>query len=81
MKLERARPNVFTLTVASQELSALIAAARLAVDAMRTDPEAPKDALQLLGRILDDYDRALARIRNEDGRSRRPSGDSPGTAA
>jgi hypothetical protein len=81
MKLERARPNVFTLTVASQELSALIAAARLAVDAMRTDPEAPKDALQLLARILDDYDRALARIRNEDGRSRRPSGGSPGTAA
>jgi hypothetical protein len=77
MKLERVRPNVFSVTVASQELSALIAAARLAVDTMRADPNAPREALQLLERILADYDRALARLRNEDGRTRRPSHGSP----
>jgi hypothetical protein len=81
MKLERTRPNVFRLTVASQELSALIAAARLAADAMRADPTAPADALRLLEALLADYDRALARLRNEDGRTRRPSEGSPGTAA
>jgi hypothetical protein len=73
MKLEKIRPNVFALTGTSQEVSALIAAGRLAVDVMRRDARAPREALELLERVLGDYDRALARLRNEDGRPERPS--------
>jgi hypothetical protein len=73
VKLERVRPNVFALTGTSQELSALIAAGRIAVDVMLADPDAPREALTLLERILADYDRALTRLRNENGRSQRPS--------
>ena len=42
MKVERTRANVFTLTATSQELSALIAAARLALEVMESDPRAPR---------------------------------------
>ena len=61
MKVERTRDNVFAVTATSQELSALVAAARMAVDAMRDDPRAPADAIALLDRVLADYDAALAR--------------------
>jgi hypothetical protein len=61
VKIERARENVFTLTATSQELSALVAAARMALDAMRDDPRAPVEALRILERVLADYDTALSR--------------------
>ena len=61
MKLERARENVLTLTATSQELAALVAAARMALDAMLDDPNAPLEAVRLLERILADYDVAIAR--------------------
>jgi uncharacterized protein (UPF0147 family) len=61
MKLERARENVLKLTATSQELAALIAAARMALDAMLDDPNAPPEAVRLLERILADYDAAIAR--------------------
>ncbi|HXG75136.1 MAG TPA: hypothetical protein VNJ53_01060 [Gaiellaceae bacterium] len=61
MKLERVRENVFQLTATSQELSALIAAARMARDALLDDQRAPQDALALLERVLAEYDRALGR--------------------
>ena len=77
VKVERARANVFTLTATSQELSALIAAARLALEVMESDPRAPREALELLGRVVRDYDAALARLQKEDGRPGRPSADSP----
>jgi hypothetical protein len=73
MKMERLRGNVFAVTATGQELSALIAACRLAADVMRSDPAAPREALDLLERVLRDYDRALARLPREDGRPRRPS--------
>ena len=38
MRIERSREHVFTLTATSQELSALIAAARMALDALRSAP-------------------------------------------
>jgi hypothetical protein len=63
LKVERTRPNVFTVTATSQELSALVAAARLARDVMLDDPHAPDDAIRLLERVLADYDRA---IRNDE---------------
>ncbi|HLG09355.1 MAG TPA: hypothetical protein VI409_11865 [Gaiellaceae bacterium] len=61
MKLERARENVFTVQATSQELSALIAAARMALDAMRDDLRAPAEAVRLLERVLADYDAAIQR--------------------
>lgn len=68
MKVEHTRPNVLTLTATSQELSALVAAARMALDMMRGDPHAPPEPIRALERILRDYDAALGRGRDADGR-------------
>jgi hypothetical protein len=76
LKLDQIRPTVFTLRATSQELSALVAAARMALDLMRSDQRAPAETLELLTRVLRDYDRALARHEEADGRSSRPSVDS-----
>jgi hypothetical protein len=62
VRVEQTRENVFTVTATGQELSALVAGARLALDAMRASPEAPATpAIELLGRVLDDFDRARER--------------------
>jgi hypothetical protein len=66
VKLVQTRANAFTLTATSQELSALMAAARLTYDSMTADPSAPREAMDLLGRILRDFDAALARTRRGD---------------
>jgi hypothetical protein len=62
VKLEQTRPNVFTLTATSQELSALVAAGRMAAEAMQDDPHAPPEARELLNRVLREYDAARARL-------------------
>ena len=62
MKVERTRENVFTVTATGSELSALVAGARLALDAMRASPDAPATAIELLARVLDDFDRARKRL-------------------
>jgi hypothetical protein len=63
MRIERARENVFTVTATSQELSALVGAARMAFEAMRSAPEPPPSAvLDALERVLSDYDRARERL-------------------
>jgi hypothetical protein len=72
---------VFTLKATSQELSALVAAARMALDLMRSDPGAPAETLGLLTRVLRDYDRALVRHGEADGRSSRPSASSEGESS
>ena len=72
VRVERTRENVFTVTATGQELSALVAGARLALDAMRSSPEAPAGAVELLGRVLDDFDRARARLSESP-----PNGDRP----
>jgi len=61
MRIHRERENVLTVTATSQELSALVAAARMALDMMRGDPHAPPEPVAALERILRDYDAALAR--------------------
>jgi hypothetical protein len=48
----------------------------MALDLMRGDPRAPAETLELLSRVLRDYDRALARQQEADGRSSRPSAGS-----
>lgn len=62
MKVERARENVFTVTATSQELSALVAGARMSLEVMRTAPDQPREAIELLERVLDDFDQARARM-------------------
>jgi hypothetical protein len=63
MRIERARENVFTVTATGQELSALVAGARLALEAMRNAPEPPPaEALEALQRVLADFDRARERL-------------------
>jgi hypothetical protein len=78
VRLEQTRTNVFTLTATSQELSALVAAARMTLEVMQGDPKAPQESTELLARVLRDYDRAVPR--KEDGRSSRPSIDPPDRA-
>jgi hypothetical protein len=48
----------------------------MALDLMRADPGAPTETLELLTRVLRDYDRALVRHQEADGRSSPPSLDS-----
>lgn len=63
MRIEQSRENVFTVTATSQELSALVAGARMALEAMRTAPEPPpRDALQILERVLSEFDQARERL-------------------
>ena len=61
MRLTRTRTNVVTLVATSQELSALVAGARMALSLMRADPRAPAEAREMLERVLADYDAGLAR--------------------
>jgi hypothetical protein len=66
MRIERARENVFTVTATSGELSALVAGARMALEAMRAAPEPPPaEAVNVLERVLDDFDRARARLADD----------------
>ncbi len=68
VRIERSRENVFTVTATSQELSALVAGARMALEAMRSAPEPPpKEAVEILERVLDDFDRARARLSDGQG--------------
>jgi len=74
MKVTRPRENVFELTLTGQELSALVAGARMALDIMERDPRAPREAVELLRGVVGDYDDSLARLKAPDGRSGHPSG-------
>jgi hypothetical protein len=63
MRIERSRENVFTVTATSQELSALVAGARMALEAMRTAPEPPpREAVEILERVLREFDIARERL-------------------
>jgi hypothetical protein len=62
VRIERSRENVFTVTATGQELSALVAGARMALEAMRAAPEPPpKQAVEILEGVLRDFDRARER--------------------
>jgi hypothetical protein len=63
VRIERTRENVFTVTATSQELSALVAGARMALEAMRAAPEPPPaEAMEILERVLRDFDVARERL-------------------
>jgi hypothetical protein len=72
VRVERTRDQVFTVTATGQELSALVAGARLALDAMRASADAPADAVRLLARVLDDFDRARQRLAEPPAEGDRP---------
>jgi hypothetical protein len=61
VRVEAERDNVIVLSMTPQECSALIAAARLALDVMEDDERAPAAARRLLRRTLDSYDAAIGR--------------------
>ncbi len=68
MKLEADRPGVFTVTLTSHELSALLAGARMSLTLMETDPAgATEQARSALRQVLDDFDRELAKTRGGGG--------------
>jgi hypothetical protein len=77
VRLSQTRENVFTITATSQELSALIAGAKMALDMMQHDDRAPREAITLLTGVLRDYDRALGYTKTGGERSERPTPDSP----
>ena len=55
-----------SVTATSQELSALVGAARMALEAMRSAPEPPPGpVLDSLERVLSDFDRARERLGEE----------------
>jgi hypothetical protein len=65
--IERTRENVFTVEATSQELAALVGGARMALDAMSRAPQPPAvEAVQLLERVLHDFDRARARLADDE---------------
>ena len=66
MHIEPVRENVVTVTLTLTELGALIAGARMALDALRSAPpgSVPADAIATLQRVLDGYDRVRERIRS-----------------
>lgn len=76
MRLSQARDNIFTITATGQELSALIAGAKMALDIMQQDERAPREAVELLTRVLRDYDRAIRGPNSEGGSDERPPSDS-----
>jgi hypothetical protein len=63
VRIEHARDNVFTVTATGQELSALVAAARTALQAMREQPDgAAPEAVEILSHVVADFDEARARL-------------------
>lgn len=61
MRVVAATGNVVTATATRQELSLLVAAARMALDVVTVDPAAPRAAQDRLASVLRDYDASVAR--------------------
>jgi hypothetical protein len=72
MRMTRVRDNVFEMRATSQELSALVAGARLALDVMRSAPEPPVEAIAMLERVLADFDGARERLLGDEPDGGRP---------
>ena len=66
MHIAPVRQNVVSVTLTLTELGALIAGARMALDALRSAPRGsvPDDAIATLQRVLEDYDRVRERMRS-----------------
>jgi hypothetical protein len=66
MHIEPVRADVLSITLTKTELGALVAGARMALDALRAAPagSVPPDAITTLERVLADYDRVRERMRS-----------------
>jgi hypothetical protein len=64
MRIEPVRRDVLSVTLTATELSALVAGARMALDALRSAPagSVPPDAIATLEGVLADYDRVRERM-------------------
>jgi hypothetical protein len=64
MQIEPVRRDVLSVTLTATELSALVAGARMALDALRaaSPGSVPPDAIATLERVLTDYDRVRKRM-------------------
>lgn len=62
MRIRELRPDVVEATATRAELTAVMAAARLALDLLQVDPHAPVEGCDLLAGVLRDYDAAVARM-------------------
>ena len=68
MKLEEGRPGVFTVTLTSHELSALLAGARMSLSLMETDSAGTTEqARSALRAVLTDFDHELSKARGSGG--------------
>ena len=66
MRLERVRGEVVSVRLTMTELSALVAGARMARDALRARPDAaPEEAVRLLDQVLRDFDAGRARLASD----------------
>jgi Putative mono-oxygenase ydhR len=61
MRIVAVTGNVVTVAATREELSLLVATARMALDVVTVDPAAPKAARDRLASVLRDYDTAVAR--------------------
>ena len=62
VRVARARENVFEVTATGQELSALVAGARLALDVMHAAPDPPPTRSSCSSACWRDFDRARDRL-------------------
>jgi hypothetical protein len=78
MRLERIRPTVLRMTVHSYELATIAATLRWMVE---TEPEdVPTESLQMVRKLLADYERELAQLDHPSAtlpQSNSSSGDPP----
>jgi hypothetical protein len=80
VRLERAGQAGFVLGVTAVELSALIAAVRVAAEVLGADERTPPEAVARLQALLGDYERAAARLDRPADRPGDESGGSLGPA-
>jgi hypothetical protein len=63
MKLEQIRPGTYSATLTANELSTLLAGARMALSVMEANPEdESRRAREALRSTLDDFDSALGHL-------------------
>lgn len=61
MRIVDADRNTVVLTASRHEITTIVAAARMALELMDADANAPADALAQLARVIRDYDAAIVR--------------------
>lgn len=67
MKVQEIRKGIFRITAAANELSLLVAGARMSLALMQKDPQAATDESRLgLEKVLSDFDRAMGARRQGD---------------